>query len=60
MTCAGIIHEDIQLLISQLIDIDMSALYFSMLTIYINIYKYTFVVAKYGEYETETWMPEEF
>ena len=60
MTCAGIIHEDIQLLISQLIDIDMSALYFSMLTIYINIYKYTFVVAKYGENETETWMPEEF
>ena len=60
MTCAGIIHEDIQLLISQLIDIDMSALYFSMLTIYINIYKYTFVVAMYGKNETETWMPEEF
>ena len=57
MTCAGVIHEDIQLLISQLIDIDMSALYFSMLMIYINIYKYTFFVAKYGENETETWTP---
>ena len=54
MTCAAVIHEDIQLFISQFIDIDCK-LSISVCLQY--IYKKIFFVAKYGENETETWMP---
>lgn len=56
MTCAAVIHEDIQLFISQFIDIDCK-LSISVCLLYIYIYIKIFFVAKNGENETETWMP---
>ena len=55
MTCAAVIHEDIQLFISQF-DCKLS-ISVCLQYIYIYIYIFIFFVAKYGENETENWMP---